>query len=72
MSKRTREKKFAKSQQSAKKEKIMSEENENKVPQPGLPKQPPFPVPEHSPNVDELQRMQKEKKREEENEGPVG
>jgi len=49
----------------------MSEENEEKVHEPGLPK-PLFPVPEHSPDVDELQRLQKEKKREQENEGPAG
>ena len=46
----------------------MSAENEEQVQEP----KPLFPVPEHSPDVDELQRMKKEKKREQENEGPAG
>jgi len=49
----------------------MSEEKKEKVLKPRSPK-PLFPVPEHSPDVDELQRLQKEKKREQDNKGQAG
>ena len=49
----------------------MSEEKKEKVPKPRSPK-PLFPVPEYSPDVDELQRLQKEKKREQDNKGQAG
>ena len=62
---------FAKGISSVARGVIMSEEKKEKVPKPRSPK-PLFPVPEHSPDVDELQRLQKEKKREQDNKGQAG